>query len=479
MLSHVGATSKLVGRSWRGGRQGHLAAGIAGGSGRLGAHVASGGVQPTPFPPTATSAGLSPALAGDGGVCFHGCQLGAVESGSEQSSLSLGAPRCRGQQKMHPSPGLKSWPSKKTPGRHLSSRPPPTLSLHQPVSQLPFATTERCRLISRLSTHCLYCKHSRSVSPSEVLACPPRSPISRSSLAAADRFLPFAMSPSSEARSHPITRSNSISSSVASGQTTHSFLPVIEHEDLFSASFVLGAVVESPSSPPRAPYLRPISTMASPKLPAASSSTHTATTAAAFSPSLAGMRSADTLVSVARQPSITSLAMLSQSAASKETLSLPPTRPLVISHQKRSLRSRFSLSRATPAPPPMAEPERTKRAFSLPFNLPSHSTVSLAPSTTSTTSDLTNLLLPEADVREVDDEEAAAEAEDASWIPPPPPAAKGQSEAPVKGKGGPGWYGGKRINERGEVIQVAADGTETVIMRRASLVLVDSLRDRR
>jgi hypothetical protein len=281
--------------------------------------------------------------------------------------------------------------------------------------------------------------------------------------------------PPSETSSQALSRSSSVASSVASAQTTHSFLPVIEHEDLFSASFVLGAVAESPASPPRAPYLRPISTFNSPKLPvASSSSSSTPVVPAAFSPSLAGMRSTDTLVSVVRQPCIASVSTATQlttsAASSRDTFTLPPTRPLVISHQKRSLRQRLSLSRPTP-PPPMAEPERTKRAFSLPFNLPSHSTVSLvpslAPSTTSTTSDLPNLLLPEADIREVVDEEAE---EDASWVPPPPPVAKGQSEAPVKGKGGPGWYGGKRINKRGEVVQVAADGTETVIMKRPSLV---------
>lgn len=269
---------------------------------------------------------------------------------------------------------------------------------------------------------------------------------------------------STETGSQALSRSSSAASSVASGTTTHSFLPEIEHEDLFSASFVLGAIMESPTLSPRAPYLRPISTFASPNLAAASSPSATPNLASAtLTPSHAGMRSTDTLVSVARQPSIaSSLSMATQPAAPKDGYTLPPTRPLVISHQKRSLRQRLSLSRATPAPPPQAELERTKRAFSLPFNLPSHSTVSLVPSMASTTSELPNLL-PEADVREVAEEET----ENASWIPPPPPIAKGQSEAPVKGKGGPGWYGGKRINERGEVVQVAADGTETVIMKRA------------
>lgn len=245
------------------------------------------------------------------------------------------------------------------------------------------------------------------------------------------------------AGSHELSRSDSVASSVVSHVSTNSFLPVIKQEDLFSASFVLSAVADASNrageAAPRAPYLRPVSTFNTP----------------ALSPSSAGMRSSDTLVRVDTH----------SSSATTPVPPLPPTRPLVISHQRRSIRSRLSLSRATPADEPQVEHVKTKRAFSLPFNMPSHSTLSLA--TSSIMSNELPNLLDDAVKHGAATTPPAAES---SWVPPPPPIAQGQSEAPVKGKGGPGWYGGKRINDKGEVVQVGADGVETVIMKRTSLL---------
>lgn len=226
---------------------------------------------------------------------------------------------------------------------------------------------------------------------------------------------------------HALSRTVSLTSSIASRETTNSFLPVIKQEDLFSASFVLSAVSDA-NDGPRAPYLRPVSTFATPHL----------------SPS--GMKSSDTLVSTATAPP------------------LPPTRPLVISHHKRSLRSRLSLSRAPPTSPTSEAGElRSKRAFSLPFNLPSHSSVSLALSSNASV-DLPNLLLDIGHAG-TDSTSVKGAPEDASWVPPPPPVAKGASEAPVKGKGGPGWYGGKRKNSNGDIVQIGADGVEVIVLR--------------
>lgn len=39
-----------------------------------------------------------------------------------------------------------------------------------------------------------------------------------------------------------------------------------------------------------------------------------------------------------------------------------------------------------------------------------------------------------------------------------------------KGKGGPGWYAGKRKNDKGEIVAIGADGVEVVIMKRQCLL---------